>query len=372
MQKLTALKDRLIIIDPSDGDYPPALNLFDFGLDRTRNYSRAQREQLLNSAVSLYEFLFGALLGAELTAKQGMIFRYLARLMMVVPNANIHTFRDFIKNPETTIPYYDRLDENTRLFFETEFVNRTYDDTRQQILYRLWTVLSDNTLANMFGAQRNAINFFEAMNRGSLILIHTAKGYLKQDGCQLLGRFCLALIAQATQERALLPPHERLPAFVYIDEAHDYFDENVEVMLTEARKNKVGLVIAHQSLAQLSSKLHAIIMGNTTIKMVGGMSAQDTAVFAREFNSPVEWFAEAKKTKRETMFVTSIKNQPPPTILHLPLGLLDREPKISKRDYEDIIENNRRRYCRALTDVVPMGKPPTPAGFKGLTEPEVI
>jgi hypothetical protein len=50
---------------------------------------------LVNGAISLYEYVFGALLGAELTARQGVIFRYLARLMMVVPGATIHTLMDF-------------------------------------------------------------------------------------------------------------------------------------------------------------------------------------------------------------------------------------------------------------------------------------
>src|SRR5215217_3735373 len=50
-------------------------------------------------SVSLYEYVFGALLGAELTQKQGVIFRYLARLMMVVPGANLQTLMDFMEEP---------------------------------------------------------------------------------------------------------------------------------------------------------------------------------------------------------------------------------------------------------------------------------
>ena len=368
--RMASIKDRIIIIDPYDVDNPPALNLFDFGLDRAASYDAAQREQLFNSAVSLYEYLFGALLGAELTAKQGMIFRYLARLMMVVENGTILTFMEFIAHPETTAPYYDRLDEMTHMFFETQFSNRIFDETRQQILYRVWAVMAEPTLSKMFTAQKNSINFFEAMNKGSLILIYTAKGILKQEGCQLLGRFCLALIAQAAQERALIPEEKRRATFVYIDEAHEYFDESIEQMLIGVRKYKVGLIIAHQSLSQLEARLREIIMGNTSIKLVGGMSGQDTAAFAREFNSPVEWFAEAKKTEKETMFVCFIKNQPPPTILHVPLLRMEGEPKLAHEDYDEIVANNRKRYTRPLGKVA-VGKPTAPVG-KGLTEPEVI
>ena len=211
-----------------------------------------------------------------------MIFRYLARLMMVVPGATIHTFMDFVANPETTVPYYDKLDRTTRLFFQTQFANRTFDETRQQILTRLWIILSNGILERMFSSEKNAINLFSAMNSGSLILINTAKDLLKQDGCELLGRFFIALIAQATQERAIIPPEKRRATFVYIDEAHDYFDESLGDMLNQARKFKVGLVFAHQNLDQLDASLRATVMSSTSIKIFGGLSAKDTNVFAQE------------------------------------------------------------------------------------------
>lgn len=80
------MADRLILIDPIiDIRNPPALNLFDLGLERVERYTEVEREKLINGAIALYEYVFSALLGAELTNRQGVIFRYLARLMMTVP-----------------------------------------------------------------------------------------------------------------------------------------------------------------------------------------------------------------------------------------------------------------------------------------------
>jgi hypothetical protein len=98
---VSALSDRLVLIDPNDIDHPPCLNLFDFGLDRLSQYSAVEREKLVNGAIALYEYLFGALLGAELTQRQGVIFRYLARLLMVVPGATIQTLLAFMEEPES-------------------------------------------------------------------------------------------------------------------------------------------------------------------------------------------------------------------------------------------------------------------------------
>src|SRR5205823_12079361 len=98
----------------------------------------------------------------------------------------------------------------------------------------------------MFSHQENRLDVFTALNKGSLILINTAKDLLKQEGTEILGRFFIALITQAAQERASIPENNRMPTFVYIDEAHDYFDESMENLFNQARKYAVGLCVAHQ------------------------------------------------------------------------------------------------------------------------------
>ena len=85
-----ALADRMLIIDPTDVHHPPALNMFDVNQERFGKYDVAAREQILNGIIELYDYIFGALLGAELTQKQSVIFRYLARLMLTIPGATIH------------------------------------------------------------------------------------------------------------------------------------------------------------------------------------------------------------------------------------------------------------------------------------------
>jgi len=104
------LSERLVYIDPTDMLNPPCLNLFDFGLSRLKNYTPLEREEIINGTLSLYEYLFGALLGAELTNRQGVIFRYLASLLMVVPGATIFTLMDFMEEPELVRPHLSKLE----------------------------------------------------------------------------------------------------------------------------------------------------------------------------------------------------------------------------------------------------------------------
>jgi len=153
------LSERLIYIDPTDILNPPCLNLFDFGLSRVKNYSALEQEKLITSAISLYEYLFGALLGAELTNRQGVIFRYLASLLMVVPGATIFTLMDFMEEPELVRPHLSKLDASSARFFNTQFFSSSFDTTRQQIAMRLWGVLSKSrVMQRMFSHTQNRLN----------------------------------------------------------------------------------------------------------------------------------------------------------------------------------------------------------------------
>jgi hypothetical protein len=300
----------------------------------------------VNGAIALYEYLFGALLGAELTQRQGVIFRYLARLLMVVPGATIQTLLAFMEEPEATKPHLSSLDPLSRQFFETQFYSAKFDDTRQQILTRLWGVLSNSVLARMFSHQQNRVDLFASLNRGSLILINTAKDLLKQDGCELLGRFFIALLAQATQERSVIAPERRRTTFVYIDEAQDYFDEGIEQLLNQARKYKVGLLLAHQNLGQFEPRLQAAVMASTAVKLVGGVSAKDAASMAREMRTDPEFLQSMRKHQGYTEFACFIRNVTPhPIPLSVPFGQMESRPRMSDVELGELLGRNRQRYC---------------------------
>jgi hypothetical protein len=374
LKMLEKLSDRLVIVDPHDIDNPPALNLFDIGKGYLgdQSISRVDREMLYNSAVDLYDYVFGALLGAELTSRQGMIFKFLARLMLVIPNATIYTLMDLVRHPEMSKPYHSRLDPLTKMFFEQEFSSKIYDDTRAQIQTRLYTVLaSSSTLAGMFTHERNMVKIGKAMNTGSLIVINTAKDLLKQEGCEILGRFFIALIMQATVERAVIPTDRRRSTFVFIDEAQDYFDARLRGLLEQARKFKVGMILAHQNLDQLTPGLKATLMANTTTKIAGGLSTKDVREMAAEIGCEPEIFAEARKDAKESRFIWTIRNQREPSVLHVPLGLMERQPRLEPGAYARILDENRKRISAPPASPHKIPEYQT-AGASALGQPEVL
>lgn len=344
------LGERLVLIDPSDVEYPAALNLFDAHLDRVREYDPADRERVLNGVVELYETFFDALLGAELTARQDVVFRYLARLMLTIPGATIHTLMALMENGRTFTPYMEKLEGASRRFFETEFFSPSFSATKSQILKRLWGVLATPAFERMFSQSENKLDLFEALNSGKIILVNTAKDLLKEEGSQLFGRFFIAMLAQATLERSTILHRDRTPTFVYVDEAHEYFDERIETILGQARKYRVGLTLAHQTLDQLGTRLRSALLTNTSMKCAGGVSAKDARVLAEELHTTPEFIDGMRRRGPKTEFAVWVKHETPSAVrLSVPLGFLERQHVLDDDDYELLLTENRKRYCGTVS-----------------------
>ncbi len=344
------LADRLVIIDPTDIEWPVALNLFDAGLERLDQYAPLDRERLTNSILELYDFVLGSLLDAGMTQKQNVIFRYITRLLLHIPGATIHTLREILEDGGSAKyqEHIDKLEGSARNFFETEFNGKEFVATKRQVVRRLYGILENQTFERMFTHPKSKLDLFAEMNAGKVILINTAKDLLKEQGAEIFGRFFIALIAQAAQERAVLPKSERLPTFVYVDEASDYFDRNIGIILSQARKYNVGMVLAHQFMGQLEPRLHDAISANTAIKFAGGVSAKDARALSNDLRTDANFITEQDKLH----FAAFIKGQTKRAVsLSVAAGQMEKARRMSDADRAAVQDVMRQRY--AVPHVLP-------------------
>ena len=350
------LHDRLVLIDPSDVEFPVSLNLFDVGQDRLKNYALVDRERLTNSILELYDFVLGTLLDAQMTQKQSVIFRFVTRLMLHIPGATIHTLRELMEPgaEETFAEHIAKLSGTSQHFFASEFASREFEQTKRQVLRRLCGILENQTFERMFSHPKSKLDLFAEMNAGKVILINTAKDLLKENGTQIFGRFFIAMIAQAAQERSILPAQERMPTFVYVDEAADYFDRNIEVILAQARKYNVGMVLAHQFLGQLDHGLQASLSANTSIKLAGGVSAKD----ARELGSMMRCdpkMIEAQDKGHFAAYMRGVQDSAIP--LRFPFGVVEGLPRMDRGQHQALRSRIRGLYSVPIDELVQVTAP---------------
>jgi len=288
------LDGKLVTIDVEDVERPVALNLFDARVDETRSYSPAEREAFRNNALASYEYIFGDLLGTEFTSRQNTLFAFTLELLLTIPGATLDTFVDLmepngIKSFQDYVPRL--LNPDARRFFELKFSQQSHDATKEQVLDRLFALKRNLTLSRMFSAPRSKFDFFTEMGKAKVILINVSQNMLQKSGVETVGRFFISMLLLAAQRRQMLPEHERLPCFVYIDECHDFIkrDPKITVILDQARKLKVGLILAHQRLDHLEDFVLDALYGSTSIKFASKVSDAAAHALARDMRTTPEF-----------------------------------------------------------------------------------
>ena len=176
----------------------------------------------------------------------------------------------------------------------------------------------------------------------------------------------IARVIAAAFERIALPAAERKPAFLIVDEAAEYFDDNLETLLSQARKFNVGVLFAHQHLDQLTPALRASVAANTSIKLAGGISDKDARALAADMRTTSDFLAGMAKHAKATDFACYVRNYTTNAVrLTVPFGSLEAAAKMSADDHSRLAAANRQRYATARVQ-------PRPAANEREPEKEVV
>lgn len=344
VQSDIGVDDRLIIIDPRDTKYPVALNPFAVNRERFQSYDEATKEQVTAGVIQTFGFLWSGLTNLTLTGKQDVFFRYVTRLMLTLPevegrNATILDMLGLMNDPTPYGRAVEALPPIPREFFVRDFMSKSFEGTKEQVRYRLQAIIESPTMARLFTAPETKVDLFTEMNKGTVILVDTAKDFLK-EGSAIFGKLIISLILQAVLERAAIAPEERKPTFLMVDEAGSFFSSNIDDLLTEARKYKCGILIAHQYLDQASSSLRASLAANAGIKFASGLSAQDAAVMARDMRTTADFILYQPKLQ----FAAHIRGVTSSAVA-VPISLPARLSQLSDDELAKRIGRNRARVA---------------------------
>lgn len=118
---------------------------------------------------------------------------------------------------------------------------------------KFWPFTTWVYVRNVIGQPKSGFKFFEAMNQKKIILCNLSKWLTGEINSQLIWRMFAMQIKLSALKRASIVEDERVPFFLYVDEFQNYVSQSFESVLSEARKYKLWLVIAHQYIEQLKS-----------------------------------------------------------------------------------------------------------------------
>ncbi len=199
--------------------------------------------------------------------------------------------------------------------------------------------VTNTMMRNIIGQAKSAFNFFDVMQEKKILLMNLSKGTVGEINSKLLGLIIVQKIQMAALKRESVKKEERSDFFLYIDEFQNYVTDSIEVMLSEARKYRLSLNIAHQYLAQLEEggagksgkgvNLKDAIFGNVGSMMCYKIGAQDAEHMAKEM-APV--FSDQdliNMDKYKGVARISIDTQP-----SRPFSLVPENPYLEEGDRE--------------------------------------
>jgi hypothetical protein len=151
----------------------------------------------------------------------------------------------------------------------------------EPIMNKINAFFSDERIRHIFSSEKSSFNIREIMDRQKILLIKLDKGKLK-DSADLLGSLLMAKIQMAAFSRSDILQRKRVPFYLYIDEFQNYASESFSIVLSEARKYGLSLIMAHQTLAQIPEELKSLILGNTGVQVYFRLNRHDASLLAKE------------------------------------------------------------------------------------------
>lgn len=325
----------VLIIDPSDGEFPVAFNILEA-------HSDIEKEILSSDLVGGFKrlstswgdqmnsVLANAIL-AFLESSRGGTLTDLRRFLIEKDFRN-----DFLKSvTDPSIQYY-WLKEYPLL----------KSNSIGSILTRLDTFLRPKVIRNMV-AQKKGINFEQLINTNKIILVKLSQGLIGVDNSYLLGTFVVSKIHQAIMARQALEKQARNSFFLYIDEFQNFITPSMGAILSGARKYSLGLVLAHQDLAQLiknDSELASSVLANAGTRICFRLSDTDAKRLA-------EGFSHFEATDLQNLGVGEAIARIGRPDIDFNLETMQFKSQYANGNYQKVIDASRQQYASTRQEV---------------------
>lgn len=207
--------------------------------------------------------------------------------------------------------------------------------------------LSNSTVRNIISQTKSAINLREIMDDKKILIINLAKGRVGEDYSALLGAMMITKLQLAAMSRVDIPEPTRNDFYLYVDEFQNFATESFANILSEARKYRLNLIIAHQYIGQLVVSQNTVVrdavFGNVGTIISFRVGAADAEFLEKEFE-PVFMLNDLVNLPKYNVYMKlMIDGMTSDAFSARTLRPLGEEEK--ENNGEKIIKNSRQRYA---------------------------
>ncbi|MFZ2523278.1 MAG: type IV secretory system conjugative DNA transfer family protein [Minisyncoccia bacterium] len=275
----------VIYFDPSYVERPMALNMLE--------YDRSHPEQktfVVNELFSIFQKLYGGV-----PESMGPMFeQYFRNATMLV-----------IEDPDTGCTLLDV----SRVMSNKEFRQLKLANCKNPVVKQFWTEVAEKaggeaSLANIvpyitskfdvflandimrpiIAQEKSSFNFRELMDNKKILLVNLSKGRLGDINANLIGLILVGKILMAALSRVDMTEKDFPPFYLYIDEFQNITTDSISTILSEARKYKLSLTVAHQFIKQLQDKIRDAVFGNVGSIVSFRINSEDAEFLEKQFS----------------------------------------------------------------------------------------
>lgn len=275
--------DDVVVFNPADVERPIGLNMLE--------YDPAHPEQktfIVNEMISIFEKLY------DLKATGGPMFEQYARNALLLVMSDPESGSTLLEVPRVfSDPAFRKMklakvaDVVVKNFWEKEAEKAGGDaslaNMTPYITSKFNTFIANEFVRPIIAQQQSSINFREVMDGRKILLVNLAKGKIGEINSNLLGMIIIGKLLMAALSRSDTTETERKDFYLYIDEFQNFATDSISVILSEARKYRLALTMAHQFIGQLKENIKQAVFGNVGSMLVFRTGIEDAEFLQKQF-----------------------------------------------------------------------------------------
>ncbi|MDD4351992.1 MAG: type IV secretion system DNA-binding domain-containing protein [Candidatus Gracilibacteria bacterium] len=276
-------KDRakdIIIFNPDDTERPCGMNLLEAKTPSAKEFAA-------NETLSIFLKIFGdEIFGPRIQH----YFRNAALTLMEDEDETatlIDIPRIFTDEKFRKVKIAKVRNPVVRAFWEQEFASTGTREKEEMIPFfssKFGPFITSSAIRNIIGQGQSSFNFRKVMDEGKILLVNLSKGKIGEINMQLLGLIIVSKLQIAAMSRADMTEEERRDFYLYVDEFQNFATDSFASILSEARKYKLNLTIAHQFISQLKDEIRDAVFGNIGSMVAFKVGSDDAERLAKEFS----------------------------------------------------------------------------------------
>jgi CxxC-x17-CxxC domain-containing protein len=324
----------VVYFNPADTEFPIAFNVME-------QVMPTHRHLVASGLMGVFQKMWPDVWSARME----YILRNAILALLEYPGSTLLGINRLLADSDYRKKVLDKVtDPVVKSFWTQEFArySERYEvEATAAIQNKIGQLISTPLIRNIVGQVKTSIDMRELMDGRKILIVNLSKGRVGEDVSRLLGSLIITKLQLAAMSRVEIPEEERKDFFLFVDEFQNFATSSFINVLSEARKYRLDLILAHQYITQMSEEVRDAVFGNVGTLVCFRVGAEDAEFLEKEF-SPEFTAEDLVNLDRFNIYlrlmIDGLSGRPFSSKTLPPLNPLGKSLR------EKIIQNSRERY----------------------------